>query len=110
MCRTSKETMPSESPLLTDGEPRKSCHQPIPQNRWTRIRQYKDYIAHYHTAGVPGRNELDDQQEINYPPIMRAIVETGYQGYIGQEFIPRIAKTDDEKIASLRAAVKLCDV
>lgn len=72
----------------------------------TRIKQFKDYIGHYHTAGVPGRNELDDQQEINYPPIMRAIVETGYQGYVGQEFIPRSA----DKIASLRAAVKLCDV
>ena len=72
----------------------------------TRIKQYKDYVGHYHTAGVPGRNELDDQQEINYPPIMRAIVETGYKGYVGQEFIPRSA----DKIASLRAAVKLCDV
>jgi hydroxypyruvate isomerase len=76
----------------------------------SRIRQYKDYIAHYHTAGVPGRNELDDDQEINYPPIMRAILETGYTGFVGQEFIPRSAKTDEERIASLRQAVKLCDV
>jgi hydroxypyruvate isomerase len=76
----------------------------------TRIRQYKDYIAHYHTAGVPGRHELDDQQEINYPPIMRAIVETGYKGFVGQEFIPRAAKTDEEKIASLRDAARVCDV
>ena len=54
----------------------------------TRIREWKDYIGHYHTAGVPGRNELDDNQEINYPPIMREIVKTGYQGYVAQEFIP----------------------
>ena len=76
----------------------------------TRLKQYKDYIAHYHTAGVPGRHELDDQQEINYPPIIRAIVETGYKGYLGQEFIPRVAKSDADKLSSLRAAVKLCDV
>jgi hydroxypyruvate isomerase len=72
----------------------------------TRIKQFKDYIGHYHTAGVPGRNELDQLQEINYEPIMRAIVETGYQGYVGQEFIPR----EPDKIASLRQAVQLCDV
>ncbi len=76
----------------------------------TRIKQFKDYIAHYHTAGVPGRFELDDQQEINYPPIMRAIADTGYTGFVGQEFIPRTAKTDDDKLASLRQAAKLCDV
>ncbi len=76
----------------------------------TRIRQYKDYIAHYHTAGVPGRYELDDQQEINYPPIIRAIIETGYTGHLGQEFVPRAATTDEGKLASLRAGVKLCDV
>ena len=71
-----------------------------------RIRQFKDYIAHYHTAGVPGRNELDDTQEINYPAVMQAIVDTGYKGYVGQEFIPRA----DDKIASLRHAAWLCDV
>src|SRR5262245_65371566 len=54
----------------------------------TRIRQYKEYIGHYHTAGNPGRIELDDRQEINYPPIMREIVKTGYKGYVAQEFIP----------------------
>ena len=52
-----------------------------------RIRQYKDYIAHYHTAGVPGRGELDETQELNYPAIMQAILETGYEGYVAQEFI-----------------------
>ena len=71
-----------------------------------RLRQYKDYIAHYHTAGVPGRGDLDNAQEINYPAVMQAIVDTGYQGYVGQEFIPR----ESDKIASLRNAAKLCDV
>jgi len=70
-----------------------------------RIKQFHPYIGHYHTAGVPGRNELDDTQEINYVPIMRAIVETGYKGYVGQEFIP----TRDKALA-LNEAVKLCDV
>ncbi|SMB98363.1 Xylose isomerase domain protein TIM barrel [Hymenobacter roseosalivarius DSM 11622] len=64
------------------------------------------YIAHYHTAGVPGRHELDDTQELNYPAIMRAILATGFKGYVAQEFIPQ--KTD--KLASLRQAVQLCDV
>ena len=72
----------------------------------TRIRQFKEYIGHYHTAGVPGRNELDDTQEINYPPIIKAIIETGYTGYLGQEFIPR----NEDKIASLRQGARLCDV
>ena len=72
----------------------------------SRLRQYKDYIAHYHTAGNPGRNEIDDTQEINYPPIMRAIAETKYTGYVGQEFIP--VKAD--KVKSINDSVKLCDV
>lgn len=71
-----------------------------------RINQFKDYIGHYHTAGVPGRNELDDEQELNYPAIMKAIVATGYQGYVGQEFIPK----NKDMVASLEAAVQLCDV
>ncbi len=71
----------------------------------TRIRQYKDYIGHYHTAGVPGRNELDDNQEINYPAVMKAIVETGYQGFVAQEFIPT-----RDPMQSLFEAVALCDV
>jgi hydroxypyruvate isomerase len=70
-----------------------------------RIKQYHPYVGHYHTAGVPGRNELDDTQEINYVPIMKAIAETGYKGYVGQEFIP----TRDKALA-LNEAVKLCDV
>jgi hydroxypyruvate isomerase len=72
----------------------------------TRIRQFHEYIGHYHTAGVPGRNDLDVGQEINYPPIMQAIVETGYQGYVGQEYIP----LGTDKIGALRRGVRLCDV
>lgn len=71
-----------------------------------RINQFKDYIAHYHTAGVPGRKELDDTQEINYPAIMKAIASTGYEGFVGHEFIP----TTDQPIASLKQAVQVCDV
>jgi len=71
-----------------------------------RIHQYKDYIAHYHTAGVPGRGELDDTQELNYPAIMRAILDTGYAGYVAQEFIP----TWPDRILALRHAAKVCDV
>jgi hydroxypyruvate isomerase len=70
-----------------------------------RLKQCKDFIAHYHTAGVPGRNEIDDTQELNYAPIMRAIAETGYTGYVGQEFIPL-----RDKVASLSQAVRTCDV
>ena len=71
-----------------------------------RIRQYKDVIGHYHTAGNPGRAELDDTQEINYPAIMRAIVETGYKDFVAQEFIP----TWDDPVAALRHAAMVCDV
>ena len=71
-----------------------------------RIKAYKEYIGHYHTAGNPGRAELDDTQEINYPPIMRTILETGYKGYVTQEFIP----TWKDKIAALRHAIHVCDV
>ena len=71
-----------------------------------RIRTYKEYIGHYHTAGNPGRAELDDTQEINYPPIMREIVKTGYEGYVAHEFIP----TWKDPIQSLRHGVQVCDV
>ena len=70
-----------------------------------RIHQYKDYIGHVHTAGNPGRAELDDQQEIAYKPIMEALVEVGYKGYVGQEFIPT-----RDPLAGLTQAVALCDV
>ena len=61
------------------------------------IQKYKDYIAHYHTGGVPGRHEINDSQELNYPAIMRAIVETGYTGFVAQEFIPSY----EDKMAAL---------
>ncbi len=73
------------------------------------IRTIKDnyqYIAHYHTAGVPGRHEIDDSQELNYPAIMRAILETGFNGYVAQEFIP----LNPDKAGSLKDAVRICDV
>jgi hydroxypyruvate isomerase len=69
------------------------------------IQKYKEYFGHYHTAGVPGRNELDENQELQYAAVMRAIVETGYTGFVGQEFIP---KRDPMK--SLEEAVRICDV
>lgn len=64
------------------------------------------YIAHYHTAGVPGRNEIEEEQELYYPAIMKAIVATGFKGYVAQEFIPK----KEDKIASLAKAIKICDV
>jgi len=70
------------------------------------IRNLNEYIGHYHTAGNPGRAELDDTQEINYPAVMRAILKTGFDGYVAQEFIP----TWDNKIAALRHAAEVCDV
>ena len=70
------------------------------------IRDNHQYLGHYHTAGVPGRHELDDQQELYYPAIMKAILATGFKSYVAQEFIP--AKTD--KLGSLKDAILLCDV
>lgn len=71
----------------------------------TRIRQHHDLIGHYHTAGNPGRGELDDAQEISYRPIMQEIVKTGYKGYVGQEFIPT-----RDPLEGLTQAARLCDV
>lgn len=70
-----------------------------------RIRACKDYIGHYHTAGNPGRCELDENQEINYPPIIRAIIETGYSDFVAQEFIP----TWPDPVLALRHAAMVCD-
>ncbi len=70
-----------------------------------RLDECKDIIGHIHTAGNPGRAELDDAQEINYPPIMRKLLELNYTGYVGQEFIPT-----RDPLAGLRQAVTLCDV
>ena len=71
-----------------------------------RIKQYKDIIGHYHTAGCPGRGEIDDTQEINYPPILKTILDTGYEGYVAQEFIP----TWKNPIDSLKHAAEVCDI
>ncbi|HRI14011.1 MAG TPA: TIM barrel protein [Verrucomicrobiota bacterium] len=71
-----------------------------------RLRQHREVIAHIHTAGVPGRGELDDTQEVNYPAVMRALLEIGYSGYVAQEFIP----TWPDKSLALRHAAKVCDV
>ena len=70
------------------------------------IRRDHRYFAHYHTGGVPGRNEIDDSQEIQYPAVMRAIVESGFKGHVAQEFIPK----RPDALASLRQGVGICDV
>jgi len=67
------------------------------------------YFGHYHTAGVPGRHEIDESQELYYPAIMKAIVATGYKGYVAQEFITT-AKGDKQKEKALQKAIKICDV
>lgn len=70
------------------------------------IRDHHTYLGHYHTAGVPGRNEIDERQELYYPAIMKAILETGYLGYVAQEFVPK----DKDVMASLKKAIEICDV
>jgi len=70
------------------------------------IKERSKYFSHYHTGGVPGRAEIDETQELNYPAIMRAIVETGFDGWVAQEFIPK----REDKIASLKQAVGICTV
>jgi hydroxypyruvate isomerase len=70
------------------------------------IRENHQFFDHYHTGGVPGRGEIDDSQELNYPRILQAILDTGFKGYVAQEFVPKRA----DKIASLRQGVVLCDV
>jgi hydroxypyruvate isomerase len=69
------------------------------------IKQNHQYFGHYHTGGNPGRNEIDETQELNYPAIMKAIVATGYTGFVGQEFIPK-----KNPLESLQKAIALCDV
>ncbi len=70
------------------------------------IRTNNQYFGHYHTAGNPGRNELNESQEINYPAVMEAIKESGFKGFVSHEFIPRA----QDKMASLAQAVEVCDV
>ncbi|MGD9903633.1 MAG: hydroxypyruvate isomerase family protein [Vicinamibacterales bacterium] len=69
------------------------------------IRTHAAHIAHYHTGGVPGRHELDDTQELQWPAVCRAIVDTGFSGYLAHEFVPT-----RDPLTSLREAVALCDV
>jgi hydroxypyruvate isomerase len=71
----------------------------------SRIGRYSPYIGHYHIAGVPGRREIDETQELNYPAILKAIADTGYEGYVGHEFVPT-----GDPLESLRGAVALCSV
>jgi len=70
------------------------------------IKENNQYFGHYHTGGVPGRAEIDETQELHWPRIMQAIVDTGFKGYVAQEFIPKRA----DKLASLKQAVQICDV
>ncbi len=70
------------------------------------INTHHQYFGHYHTGGVPGRHEINDTQELYYPAIMKAILATGYKGYVSQEFIP----TGNDKVASLKQAIDICDV
>jgi hydroxypyruvate isomerase len=69
------------------------------------IKANHQYFGHYHTGGVPGRNEIDETQELYYPAIMKAIVETGYKGWVGQEFIPK-----RDPLTSMEQAFRICDV
>lgn len=70
------------------------------------IKKFHPYFAHYHTGGVPGRNEIDETQELYYPAIMKAIADTGYKGFVAQEFIPKRA----DKLASLQQGITICDI
>jgi hydroxypyruvate isomerase len=70
------------------------------------IRENHQFIGHFHTGGVPDRHEIDDTQEINYSAVMRAIVATGYKGFVSQEFVPK----RPDALASLRQAIQICDV
>ena len=69
------------------------------------IQDHHQYIGHYHTGGVPGRHELDETQEVNWPTVCRAIAGTGFQGFVAHEFVPT-----RDPLTSLREAVALCDV
>jgi hydroxypyruvate isomerase len=70
------------------------------------IKKNIKYISHFHTGGVPGRHEIDETQELQYPAIMKAITETGFKGFVAQEFIPARA----DKLASLKQGVEICDI
>jgi hydroxypyruvate isomerase len=73
------------------------------------IKENHKYFVHYHTGGVPGRHEIDESQELYYPAIMKAILETGFKGFVAQEFIP--SKEDkNQQLAALEQGVRICDV
>jgi hydroxypyruvate isomerase len=73
------------------------------------IQNHHHYIGHYHTAGVPGRHEIDESQELYYPAVMKAIADTGFKGYVAQEFKPTGAEPT-AKIAALKKAIQICSV
>jgi len=73
------------------------------------ITDHHQFFGHYHTAGVPGRHEINETQELYYPAIMKAIVSTGYKGYVAQEFIPT-GKNNEAKVSALKEAITICDV
>lgn len=73
------------------------------------IRDHHSFFGHYHTGGVPGRHEINETQELYYPAIIKAILDTGFTDYVAQEFIPT-GKDNEAKIASLKNAVRLCDI
>ncbi|WP_304232342.1 hydroxypyruvate isomerase family protein [Jiulongibacter sediminis] len=73
------------------------------------IRRYGKYISHYHTGGMPGRKEIDETQEIYYPAVIQALIDSGYKGFLGQEFIPS-ARDKEGMLASLERCVRICDV
>jgi hydroxypyruvate isomerase len=70
------------------------------------IKNHHECWGHYHTGGLPGRNEIDETQTLDFAQLMRAIADSGYQGYVGQEFIPK----RPDALASLEQAVRICDV
>ena len=70
------------------------------------IKKHNKYFAHYHTGGVPGRHEIDETQELYYPAIMKAIVDTGYKGFVAQEFIPK----EKAQLVTLNKCVQICDI
>jgi len=76
------------------------------ENPMADIQKHADCWGHYHTGGMPGRNEIDSTQTLDYPALMKAILATGYKGYVAQEFVPK----KEDALASLRAAVAICDV
>lgn len=72
----------------------------------SNIRKYHTFFSHIHTGGNPGRNEIDETQELYYPAIMKALVDVGYKGFVGQEFVPK----QPDKMASLEKCIRICDV